>query len=71
MKERDGIFFNFFIHLQEMKMSSDNFTDMWNLSLVLTAAMTFIILGEEIRSPQIHYPKFAARAFLPTVHFQC
>ena len=62
-KKRDGSFFNFFIHLQEMKMSSDNFTDMWYLSLVLTAAMTFIILGEEIGSPQIHYP--------PTAHFQC
>ena len=28
-----------------------------------TAAMSFIVLGDEIWSPEIHRPKFVARAF--------
>ena len=35
------------------------------LYLVPTAAMTFIVLGDEIWSPQLHHPKFVARAFPP------
>ena len=41
------------------------------LCLVPTAAITFIALGNEIWSPQIHCPKFIARAFPPLARIQC
>ena len=40
------------------------------LFLVPTAAMTFIVLGDEIWSPQIHCPKFVTRAFPPLARIQ-
>ena len=40
------------------------------LCLGPTAAMTFIVLGDEIWSPQIHRPKFVARAFSPIARIQ-
>ena len=44
-----------------------NFTEKrlcWSLLyLVPTAAVTFIVLGDEIWSPQIHHSKFVARTF--------
>ena len=38
--------------------------------MVSIAAMTFIVLGDEIWSRQIHRPKFVARAFLPLARIQ-
>ena len=40
------------------------------LCFVPTTAMTFIVLGDEIWSSQIHRPKFIARAFPPIAHIQ-
>ena len=54
------------IHLEKQREKSD-FT---LLNLVPTVAITFVALGDEICSPQIHRPKFVARAFPPIAHIQ-
>ena len=40
------------------------------LSLVPTAAVTFVTFGDEVWSPQIHHPKFVPRAFPPIPTFR-